>query len=79
MKPIFSYKGSYNADVKLTDKDEILQNDEKVAEPVNSFFENAVSSLKLNENSFVINDKHKNIQDTIEKKYCKISISNPVF
>ena len=33
----------------------------------NFFFENAVSSLKLNENSFVINNEHKNIQDPIEK------------
>ena len=40
--------------LKLTDEDEIIQNYEKVAETLNSFFENAVSSLKLNENSFVI-------------------------
>ena len=31
------------------------------------FFENAVSSLKLKENLFVINEEHKNIQDPIEK------------
>ena len=58
---------SYNANIKLTDKDEIIQNDKKVAETLNSFFENAVSSLRLNENSFVINKEHKNIQDPIEK------------
>ena len=56
----------YNANVKLTDKYEIIQNDKKVAETLNSFFENAVSSLKLNEKLFVINDKHKNIQNLIE-------------
>ena len=67
MKPLFSSKGSYNANIKLTDKDEIIQNDEKVAETLNSFFENAVSSLKLNENSFVINNEHKYIHDPIEK------------
>ena len=70
MKPLFSSKGSYNANIKLTDKDEIIQNDEKVAEIINSlyrFFEKAVSSLKLNEISLVINNKHKNIQDLIEK------------
>ena len=53
--------------IKLTDKDEIIQNDEKVVETLNSFFENAVSSLKLNQNSFAINNEHKNIQDPIEK------------
>ena len=71
VKPLFSSKGSYNANIKLTDKDEIIQNDENVAETLNSFFENAVSSLKLNENSFVINNKHKNIQDPIEKIIAK--------
>ena len=30
-----------------------------VAETLNTFFENAVSSLKLNENSFIINNEHK--------------------
>ena len=63
MKSLFSNKGGYNANIKLTDKDEIIQNDENVAETLNSFFENAVSSLKLNENSFIINNERKNIQD----------------
>ena len=67
VKPLFSSKGSYNANVKLTDKDEIIRNDEKVAETLNSFFENAVSRLKLNENLFVINNDNKNFQDPIEK------------
>ena len=56
MKPRFSSKGVYDANIKLTDKDEIIQNDEKVAETLSSFFENTVSSLKLNENSFVVNN-----------------------
>ena len=51
----------------VTDTDEIIQNDKKVAETLNSFFENAVSSLKLGENSFVINDNLKGIQDPIKK------------
>ena len=71
MKPLFSSKRSYNANMKLTDEDEIIQNDEKVAEALNSFFENAASSLKLNENSIVINNEHKNIQNPIEKTVVK--------
>ena len=67
MKPLFSSKGSYNANTKLTDKDEIIHNEEKVAETLNSFFENAVSRLKSNENSFVVNNEPKNMQDSIEK------------
>ena len=50
MKPLFSNKASYNANIKLTDEDEIMQNDEKVAETLNTFFGNAVSNLKLNGN-----------------------------
>ena len=45
----------------------IFKMTKKNAETLNDFFENAVSSLKLNENSFVINDEHKNIQGPIEK------------
>ena len=67
VKPLFSNKGSYNDNIKLTDKDENIQNDEKAAETLNNFFENALSGLKLNENSFDINNEHKNIQDPIEK------------
>ena len=67
VKPVFFTKASYNANIKLTDKDKIIQNDEKVAETLKSFYENSVSSLKLNENSFIINSEHKNIQDPIEK------------
>ena len=41
MKPLFSSKGSYSANIKLTD-DEIIQSDEKYAEYIkytlNSFF-----------------------------------------
>ena len=58
VKPLFCSKGSYNANIKFTDKGEIIQNDEEVAEIFNSFSENAVSSLILNENSFVINKEH---------------------
>ena len=65
--PLFSNKDTYNSNMKLTERDEIIQNDEKVGETWNDFFENAISSFKLNENSFVINDEHKNIQDSIEK------------
>ena len=79
MKHVFSSKCSYNANIKLTDKDEISQNDEKVAETLNSFFENAFSSLKLNENSFVINNEHRNIQDPIEKIIVKYQFHPRIF
>ena len=49
-----------------------------VAETLNNFFENAVSSLKLNENSFIINKEHKH-SGSNWKDYCKISISPQYF
>ena len=58
MKPLFCSKGSYNANIKFADKGEIIQNDKEVAKIFNSFSENAVSSLILNENLFVINKEH---------------------
>ena len=67
MKPLFTNKSTHNANITLTKKDEIVQSNKKVAETLNGFSQNAVSSLTLNENSFVINDKHKNIQDPIGK------------
>ena len=48
VKPLFSSKGSYNANINLTDKDEIIQNDEKVAETLNSFFRKCCFQLKIN-------------------------------
>ena len=46
---------------------------------MNGFFKNAVSNFRLSKNSFVINDEHKNIQDPVEKIFCKISVSPQYF
>ena len=55
VKALFSSKGSFNANIKLTDQDEIIDIGEKAEETLNGFFEDAVSSSKLNEDSFVNN------------------------
>ena len=41
---------------------------------LNRFFKSTVSSLILNENSFFNNNKHKNIQDPIEKVVVKYKV-----
>ena len=69
VKSIFPNKDTYNANIKLTEKDEIVQNDKSVVETLNCFLENAVFRLKLNENSLVIKDEHKNIQNPIKKLF----------
>ena len=78
VKPLFSSKGSYNANIKLTDKDEIIQNDEDVAETLNSFFENAVSSLKLNENSLLLITNTKTFRIQLKRLLQNINFT-PVF
>ena len=79
VKPLFSNKDNYGANMKLTEKYEIIQNEYKVAETSNEFFNS------LNENSFVINDEHKNLQYSIQKnsgKYkfhpCILIIKNKI-
>ena len=47
MKPLFSNKGDHSANIKLTEKDEIIQSDNKVAVTLYSFLKSAVSSLKV--------------------------------
>ena len=65
VKPFFSNKGSYN--VKLVEDDKLLQDDSKVAEELNSFFKEAISTLDINENSYIINPNSINISDPVEK------------
>ena len=52
------YKGSSASNIKLVEKDEILQGDKKIAEELNTFFKNAVSALDINENSSIINQNY---------------------
>ena len=47
IKPFFSNKGSSGSNIKLVEKDEILQNDKKIPEELNTLIENAVSAMIL--------------------------------
>ena len=47
MKPVFSNKDSYDANIKLNDKVEIIQNDKKVAGTLNGFFLKYFFQLKF--------------------------------
>ena len=55
VKPFLTNKGSKGGNIKLVEKGELLQEDSLIAEEFNNFFKNAVSSLDINENSFIIN------------------------
>ena len=55
IKPFFSNKGNYRSQIKLVEKDEVLQDGDLIAKELNKFFKNAVSTLNVNENSFITN------------------------
>ena len=46
--------------------DELIQKDE-VAETLNNFFQNAVSTLDINENSYIVNNESSTILDPVER------------
>ena len=47
IKPFFSNKGSSGSNIKLVEKDEIMQDDKKIPEELNTLIENAVSAMIL--------------------------------
>ena len=71
VKPFFSNNGSHRGNIKLAEGDKLLQDDSEVAEELNNFFKEAVSTLDVNENSYIINPDSINISDLIEKAISK--------
>ena len=71
IKPFFCNKGSYRGNIKLVEGDKVLQDDSEVAEELNNFFKEAVSTLDVNENSYIINLDTINTSDPIEKAISK--------
>ena len=64
VKPFLSNKESHRGNIKLAEDDKLLQD---VSEELNNFFKEAVSTLDINENSYIINLNTINIADPIEK------------
>ena len=64
VKPFHSNKESHRGNTKLVQGDKLLQD---VSEELNNFFKEAVSTLDINENSYIINLNTINIPDPIEK------------
>ena len=70
----FSDKGNLRSQIKLIENDELIQNDDKVAETLNTFFKNAVSTLDINENSYIVNNESSTILDPVERAIKKYEI-----
>ena len=55
MKPFFFNKGNFGPNKKLVKKNELLQNDQEIADELKTFFKNTASDIEINENPFIIN------------------------
>ena len=71
VKPFFSNNGSHQGNIKLVEGEKLLQDDSEVAEELNNSFKEAVSTLDINENSYIINPDSINISNPIEKATSK--------
>ena len=69
-----SDKGNLRSQIKLIENDELIQNDDKVAETLNTFFKNAVSTLDINENSYIVNNESSTILDPVQRAIKKYEI-----
>ena len=70
VKPLFSNKGERGSNIQLVEDNELLQDDQKIADELNSF-KNAVSNLNINENTYIINHDSSNLSDPVDKAICK--------
>ena len=67
IKTLFSNKGNHGSQIKLVEKDEVLQDDDLIAKELNKFFRNAVSTLNIKENRFITNKSSNDISNPIDK------------
>ena len=71
VKPFFSNKGDRGSNMQLVEGNELLQDDQKNADKLNTFFKNSVSNLNINENTYLINNDSGNLSDPVDKAICK--------
>ena len=48
-----------------------MQNDSEIAEKLNEFFKNVVSTSGITENSFIVSEEYKNISDPAQRAIVK--------
>ena len=62
VNPFFSYKGDHDSYIQLVEDNELLQDDQKIVDKLNTFIKNAVSNLNINESTYIINHNSGNLQ-----------------
>ena len=53
--------------IRLVEDDKILNEDEKIVEELISFFQNAVSNLNIQENSFIQSKDYHSLSDPVQR------------
>ena len=67
MKPFFSNKGDLGPNIKLVEKNELIQNDQEIANELSTFFKDTVKNLNINENPYMTNQVSDDSLDPVEK------------
>ena len=67
VKHFFSNKGHLGTSIKLVEKNELIQNDQEIANELNTFFKDIVSKLNINENPYIIKEVSDDTLDPVQK------------
>ena len=68
MKLFFSNKRDLGPNIKLVEKNELIKNDQEIANDLNTFFrKDTVSNLNINENPYIIDQVSDDSLDLVEK------------
>ena len=67
MKRFFLNKGDLGPNIKLVEKNELIQNDQEIANELNTLFKDTASNLNINENPYIIDQVSDDSLDPIEK------------
>ena len=67
VKPFFLNKGDLGVNMKLVEKNELIQNDQEIADELTTFFKDTVKNLNINENPYITNQVSDDSLDPVEK------------
>ena len=67
VKLFFSNKGNLGPNIKLVEKNALLQNDQEIANELKPFFKDTVSNSEIKEIPYIINQVLDDILDRVEK------------
>ena len=71
LKPFFSNKEDRGSYIQPVECNDLFEDYQKIAEGLNNFYKKAVSNLKINENTYIINHNTDNNSEPVDKDICK--------